>query len=104
MESIYILILTVLVGMSVAGLVVGVSNDAVNFLTSALGSKAASLKTIFTVACVGVLIGEVFSTGFMEITRNRNFNSYMYCFDEDLIILLAYTITIIDLLDFFNSL
>lgn len=104
MESIYILILTVLVGMSVAGLVVGVSNDAVNFLTSAFGSKAASLKTIFTVASVGVMIGAVFSTGMMEVPRNGIFNPGMFYFNEVMLIFLAVILANIILLDFFNTL
>src|SRR5690625_3904055 len=104
MEIIYILMLAMLVSLSVAGLVVGVSNDAVNFLTSAFGSKAASLKTIFTVASVGVLIGAVFSTGMMEIPRNGIFNPEMYFFEEVMLIFLAVTLANIVLLDFFNSL
>lgn len=96
--------LAMLVSLSVAGLVVGVSNDAVNFLTSAFGSKAASLKTIFTVASVGVLIGAVFSTGMMEIPRNGIFNPEMYFFEEVMLIFLAVTLANIVLLDFFNSL
>lgn len=104
MESIYILILTVLVGMSVAGLVVGVSNDAVNFLTSAFGSKAASLRTIFTVASIGVLIGAVFSTGMMEIPRNGIFNPGMFYFNEVMLIFLAVILANVILLDFFNTL
>lgn len=104
MESIYILILTVLVGMSIAGLIVGVSNDAVNFLTSAFGSKAASLRTIFTVASIGVLIGAVFSTGMMEIPRNGIFNPGMFYFNEVMLIFLAVILANIILLDFFNTL
>src|SRR5690625_1870030 len=104
MEAIYITMLTLLVGLSVAGLVVGVSNDAVNFLTSAFGSKAASLRTIFTVASVGVLIGAVFSTGMMEVPRNGIFNPEMYFFEEVMLIFLAVTLANIVLFDLFNSL
>src|SRR5690625_601008 len=104
MEIIYILLLAMLVSLSVAGLVVGVSNDAVNFLTSAFGSKAASLKTLFTVASVGVFIGEVFSTGLLEIPRNGIFNPELYFLEEVMLILLAVTLAYIVLLDFFNSL
>lgn len=104
MEAIYITMLTLLVGLSVAGLVVGVSNDAVNFLTSAFGSKAASLRTIFTVASVGVLIGAVFSTGMMEVPRNGIFNPEMYFFNEVMLIFLAVTLANIVLFDIFNSL
>lgn len=104
MEAIYITMLTLLVGLSVAGLVVGVSNDAVNFLTSAFGSKAASLRTIFTVASVGVLIGAVFSTGMMEVPRNGIFNPEMYFFEEVMLIFLSVTLANIVLFDIFNSL
>lgn len=104
METIYIVILTILVGLSITGLVVGVSNDAVNFLTSAFGSKAASLRTIFTVASVGVLIGATFATGMMEIPRNGIFHPSMFHFNEVIIIFLAVILANIFLLDFFNSL
>lgn len=104
METIYIIMLVVLLGLSITGLIVGVSNDAVNFLTSAFGSKAASLRTIFTVASVGVLIGAVFSTGMMEIPRSGIFNPGMFYFNEVMLIFLAVIIANILLLDFFNSL
>src|SRR5690625_2141158 len=104
MEIIYILMLAMLVSLSVAGLVVGVSNDAVNFFSSAFGSKAASLKTFVTVSSLVVLIRAVFSTGMMEIPRNGIFNPEMYFFEEVMLIFLAVTLANIVLLDFFNSL
>lgn len=104
MEILYISILAILLGLSITGLVVGVSNDAVNFLTSAFGSKVASLRTIFTVASLGVLIGSAFSTGMMEIPRNGIFHPELYFFDEVMIIFMAVILANILLLDFFNSL
>jgi len=104
METIYIVILTILIGLSITGLVVGVSNDAVNFLSSAFGSKVASLRTIFTVASIGVLIGATFSSGMMEIPRSGIFYPSMFHFNEVMIIFLAVILANILLLDFFNSL
>ncbi len=104
METLYIAILVILLGLSITGLIVGVSNDAVNFLTSAFGSKVASLKVIFTVASAGVLIGSAFSTGMMEIPRNGIFHPELYYFDEVMIIFMAVILANILLLDFFNSL
>ncbi len=104
METLYITILAILIGLSITGLIVGVSNDAVNFLTSAFGSKVASLRTIFTVASAGVLIGSAFSTGMMEIPRNGIFHPELYFFDEVMIIFMAVILANILLLDFFNSL
>ena len=65
MENIYLLMLVALVALAVADLIVGVSNDAVNFLNSALGSKVLSFRTIMIVASIGIFIGCVFSSGMM---------------------------------------
>jgi phosphate/sulfate permease len=83
---------------------VGVSNDAVNFLNSAIGSKAISFKTTMIVASVGVLIGTLFSSGMMEIARSGIFVPSMFSFNDVMIIFLAVMITDILLLDIFNSL
>ncbi len=104
METIYIIMLTILMGLSIVGLVTGVSNDAVNFLTSAFGSKAASLRTIFTVASIGVIIGAVFSTGMMEIPRSGIFHPEFFSFKDVMIIYMAVMLANILLLDFFNTL
>ena len=104
MENIYLLMLVALVVLAVADLVVGVSNDAVNFLNSAIGSKAISFKTIMIVASLGIFIGAVFSSGMMEVARKGIFMPGQFYFDEIMIIFMAVMITDILLLDFFNTL
>jgi phosphate/sulfate permease len=84
-------------------LIVGVSNDAVNFLNSAIGSKVLSFKTIMIVASIGIFIGCVFSSGMMEVARKGIFNPGEFMFSEIMIIFMAVMITDILLLDFFNS-
>lgn len=90
--------------LAVADLVVGVSNDAVNFLNSAIGSKAVSFKTIMIVASLGVALGAMSSSGMMEVARKGIFNPGEFMFDEIMIIFMAVMITDILLLDFFNTL
>ena len=90
--------------LAVLDIVVGVSNDAINFLNSAIGSKAISLKTIMIVASLGIFIGAVFSSGMMEVARKGIFNPGEFFFDEIMIIFMAVIITDILLLDFFNTL
>lgn len=104
MENIYLLMLVALVVLAIADLVVGVSNDAVNFLNSAIGSKAISFKTIMIVASLGIFIGAVFSSGMMEVARKGIFMPGEFYFDEIMIIFMAVMITDILLLDFFNTL
>lgn len=103
MEDIYLYMLFGLALLAVIDLIVGVSNDAVNFLNSALGSKAISFKTIMIVASVGVAVGAIFSSGMMEVARKGIFNPGEFMFDEIMIIFMAVMITDIILLDFFNS-
>jgi len=95
--------LVALVALAVADLVVGVSNDAVNFLNSALGSKVLSFRTIMIVASIGIFIGCVFSSGMMEVARKGIFNPGEFYFNEIMIIFMAVMITDILLLEFFNS-
>ena len=90
--------------LAIGDLVVGVSNDAVNFLNSALGSKAISVRKIMILASLGVLVGSVFSSGMMEVARKGIFNPEMLLFSEIMIIFMAVMITDILLLDFFNTL
>ncbi len=90
--------------LAVGDLVVGVSNDAVNFLNSAIGSKAIPFKTILIVASLGIDIGAVFSGGMMEVARSGIFNPNEFVFSEIMIIFMAVMITDILLLDFFNTL
>uniref|UniRef100_UPI0040492462 inorganic phosphate transporter n=1 Tax=Flavobacterium sp. TaxID=239 RepID=UPI0040492462 len=104
MEQIYIVMLAALAILAAIDLVVGVSNDAVNFLNSAVGSKAVSLKTIMIVASLGVAVGSVFSSGMMEVARKGIFMPGEFFFNEIMIIFMAVMITDILLLDFFNTL
>jgi phosphate/sulfate permease len=104
MEQIYIIMLIVLSALAIIDLIVGVSNDAVNFLNSAVGSKAVSFKTTMIVASLGVLVGALFSSGMMEIARSGIFVPSMFSFNDVMIIFLAVMITDILLLDVFNSL
>ncbi|HRM11726.1 MAG TPA: inorganic phosphate transporter [Flavobacterium sp.] len=103
MEQIYVIMLIVLGVLAVIDLIVGVSNDAVNFLNSSIGSKAVSFKTTMIVASFGVLIGALFSSGMMEIARSGIFIPSMFSFNDVMIIFLAVMITDILLLDVFNS-
>lgn len=103
MESFFILILVFLMVLAAFDLFVGVSNDAVNFLNSAIGSRIASFKTIMIVASAGVLIGATFSSGMMEIARSGVFNPQMFTFSEIIVIFFAVMVTDVLLLDIFNS-
>jgi len=103
MENIYLYMIIALAILAIADLVVGVSNDAVNFLNSAIGSKAISFKTIMIVASLGVAVGAVFSSGMMEVARKGIFNPGEFMFSEIMIIFMAVMITDILLLDFFNT-
>jgi phosphate/sulfate permease len=103
MDNIFLIMLIALAVLAVADLVVGVSNDAVNFLNSAIGSKAVSFKTIMIVASVGIAFGALSSSGMMEVARKGIFNPSAFYFDEIMIIFIAVMITDILLLDFFNS-
>ncbi|WP_075340344.1 inorganic phosphate transporter [Tenacibaculum agarivorans] len=100
----YILMLVALAALAILDLVVGVSNDAVNFLNSAIGSKAIPIKTIMIIASVGVFFGAVSSSGMMEVARKGIFNPNMFMFEEIMYIFMAVMITDILLLDIFNSL
>lgn len=104
MDNIYLLMVVALAVLAVADLIVGVSNDAVNFLNSAIGSKAVPFRTIMIVASVGIAAGAIFSSGLMEVARKGIFNPGEFYFDEIMIIFVAVMITDILLLDFFNTL
>lgn len=104
MGDIYILMLVALTVLAIIDLVVGVSNDAVNFLNSAVGSKAISIKSILIIASVGVAVGAITSSGMMEVARKGIFNPAEFYFDEIMFIFLAVMITDVLLLDIFNSL
>ncbi len=100
----YILMLIALAVLAILDLVVGVSNDAVNFLNSAIGSKAIPIRKIMIIASVGVFFGAISSSGMMEVARKDIFNPEMYMFQDIMIIFMAVMITDILLLDVFNSL
>ena len=102
--DLYLIMIIALAILAIGDLMVGVSNDAVNFLNSALGSKAISVKKIMILASLGVLVGSVFSSGMMEVARKGIFNPEMLFFSEIMIIFMAVMITDILLLDFFNTL
>ncbi|WP_439152917.1 inorganic phosphate transporter [Winogradskyella sp.] len=104
MENLYIYMLVALAILAIADLVVGVSNDAVNFLNSAIGSKAVSFKTIMIVASLGVAVGAMTSSGMMEVARKGIFNPGEFMFNEIMVIFMAVMLTDILLLDFFNTL
>lgn len=103
MDDIYFLMIIALLFLAIADLVVGVSNDAVNFLNSAIGSKAITLRTILIVASLGIAIGAIFSSGMMEVARKGIFNPSEFMFNELMIVFMAVMITDILLLDFFNT-
>lgn len=89
--------------LAVFDLMVGVSNDAVNFLQSAVGAKAASFKTVLFIAAVGVFIGAALSNGMMDIARHGIYQPQHFYFAEIMCILLAVMLTDVVLLDVFNT-
>ncbi|MFC2098278.1 anion permease [Bacteroidota bacterium] len=103
METFYLLIVGILILLAVSDLVVGVSNDAVNFLNSAIGSKAASFKVIMIIAALGILFGATFSSGMMDVARKGIFHPEYFFLNEIMIIFLAVMLTDIILLDLFNT-
>lgn len=96
--------LIILFATAVVDLIVGVSNDAVNFLNSAIGSRVASVRIILIVASAGILLGAVFSNGMMEVARNGLFNPSYFSFREVMYIFLAVMLTDVILLDIYNNL
>ena len=104
MDNPYILMIIALAVLAVIDLVVGVSNDAVNFLNSAFGSKAISIRNILIIASLGVLFGALTSSGMMEVARKGIFNPSMFSFQNIIYIFMAVMITDILLLDVFNTL
>ncbi|MBR8706855.1 inorganic phosphate transporter [Bacteroides pyogenes] len=103
METIYLCIIIFLFALAIFDLMVGVSNDAVNFLNSAVGAKAASFKTILFIAGVGIFIGASLSNGMMDIARHGIYQPQHFYFAELMCILLAVMLTDVVLLDVFNS-
>lgn len=103
MDNIYIIIVVILMALAVSDLIVGVSNDAVNFLNSALGSKAAPRYVIMTVASVGILLGSFFSSGMMEVARNGVFHPSAFSFNDIMMLFLAVMLSDVIILDLFNT-
>ena len=103
MDSIYLFIVILLSLLAIGDLIVGVSNDAVNFLNSAIGSKVFSFRKIMIFASVGILFGALSSSGMMEVARKGIFNPGVFFFDEIIFIFMAVMMTDILLLDFFNT-
>ncbi|MDC0478760.1 inorganic phosphate transporter [Flavobacteriaceae bacterium] len=104
MNETYLFIVVLLSILAVGDLIVGVSNDAVNFLNSAIGSKAISFRTIMIFASLGIALGALFSSGMMEVARKGIFNPGAFNFEEIIYIFMAVMMTDILLLDFFNTL
>jgi len=103
MENIYLIIVIVLFALAVSDLIVGVSNDAVNFLNSSIGSKAAPRYIIMIIASAGIVVGTTFSSGMMEVARKGIFHPDMFYFSEIMMIFLAVMLTDILLLDLYNT-
>ena len=103
MENIYVGLVVLLFILACADLVVGVSNDAVNFLNSAIGSKVSARWLILTVASLGILAGTIFSSGMMEVARNGIFNPGHYTFQDIMVIFISVMFADILLLDVFNT-
>lgn len=104
MDNIYLYIIILLSILAIGDLIVGVSNDAVNFLNSAIGSKVFSFRRVMIFSSIGVACGALFSSGMMEVARKGIFNPEAFFFDEIIYIFMAVMITDILLLDFFNTL
>jgi len=101
--SIYIFFLIVLFLLAISDLMVGVANDAVNFLNSAIGSKVATRRVIMIVASIGIITGALFANGMMEVARKGLFLPQYFLFTEIILIFMAVMFTDILLLDFFNT-
>ncbi len=98
-----LIILIFLICLATGDLIVGVANDAVNFLNSAIGSKAAPFKIIMFVAALGMIAGVTFSSGMMEIARKGIVNPEYFMLGEILIIFIAYALSDVIVLDFYNT-
>ena len=104
MDSIYLIIVVILVILAVSDLVVGVANDAANFLNSAVGSMVASRWVILTVASIGIFVGTFFGSGMMEVAKSGVFHPNMFHFHDVMILFIAVLIADIIILDVYNSL
>ena len=96
--------LAVLAILAISGLYVGVTNDAVNFLNAAIGSKVAKMRTILLVASVGIILGVLTSSGMMEVARSGMFNPGLFTFHEIMMLYVSVMFANVILLDIYNSL
>ena len=103
MEFLYIGIIVFLFCLAISDIIVGVSNDAVNFLNSAVGSKTAKFRNLIIIASIGVFLGASLSNGMMDIARHGIFQPQYFSFAELITIMLAVMVTDVILLDAFNS-
>lgn len=104
MSTVFFAIVIFLIMLAVFDLMVGVSNDAVNFLNSAIGAKAAKFRTVLILASMGIILGAVLSNGMMDIARHGIMMPQYFTFHEVMIIFLAVMVTDVVLLDVFNTL
>lgn len=104
METIYFCIVLFLLCLAVFDLFVGVSNDAVNFLNSAIGARVAKLRTVLIIASIGVALGAIMSTGMMDVARHGIMKPTLYSYEEVMTIFLAVMVTDVIVLDMFNTL
>lgn len=104
MDIFYLVVLLFLFVLAVFDLSVGVANDAVNFLSPAVGAKAAKFRTILIVAAVGIFVGATTSSGMMDIARHGIFTPNFYSFNDVMCIFLAVAATDVILMDIFNTL
>ena len=104
METFYLLVIAFLLCLAIFDMFVGVSNDAVNFLSSAVGSKAARFKTVLIIAAVGILVGTATSSGMMDIARHGILQPQNFTYAEVMCVFLAVVCTDVMILDIFNSL
>ncbi len=103
METYYLILVIILCALAISDLVVGVSNDAVNFLNSAVGSKAANIKIVLAVATLGIFIGATFSNGMMEVARSGIITPSNFTFEDVMIIFISAMLADVILLDIFNT-
>ena len=104
MSALYTVVLAVLAILAISGLYVGVTNDAVNFLNAAIGSKVAKMRTILLVASVGIILGVLTSSGMMEVARSGMFNPGLFTFHEIMMLYVSVMFANVILLDIYNSL
>ena len=104
MSPIFTMIMVILAVLAVLDLIVGVSNDAINFLNSSLGSKVSSMRVILIVAAAGIITGVLTSSGMMEVARSGVFHPDMFTFKEVMFLFVGVMLADVVLLNTFNAL